>query len=93
VQTEKIETNGFRITGRYPVNRNIFEDLDFDAATEQHNPCAGALLSRKESSTQTASLCAFNSEVAVSSALKAASYSAPSTSQVYRKLVNRLYIA
>jgi hypothetical protein len=75
------------------MNRNIFEDFDFDAATEEHSPCAGALLSRKESATQTASLCAFSSEVAGSSALKTTSYSTPSTSEVYRNYVNRLYIA
>jgi hypothetical protein len=44
----------------------------------EHNPRAGALL--EESATQTASLCAFSSVVAGSSALKTTSYSAPSTS-------------
>jgi hypothetical protein len=72
------------------LNRNIFEDFDFDAATEERNPCAGALLSRKESATQTASICAFSSEVAGSS-LSTTSYSTPSTSQVHRKYVKRLY--
>jgi hypothetical protein len=80
VQTGKIATSGFRTTGLYPVNRNIFEDFDLYAATEEHDSCAGALLSRKESATQTASLCAFSSVVAGSSALKTTSYSAPSTS-------------
>jgi hypothetical protein len=93
VQTGKFATSGFRATGLHPVNRNIFEHFDFDAATEEHNPCAGALLSRKESATQTASVCAFSSEVAGSSALKTTSYSAAATSQVYRKYVNRPYIA
>jgi hypothetical protein len=50
-------------TGLHLLNGNIFEDFDFDAATEEHNPCAGALLSRRESETETASLCAFSSEV------------------------------
>jgi hypothetical protein len=79
VQTGKIATSGLRATGLYQLNRNIFEDLDFDAATEESNLCAGAMLSRKESATQAASLCAFSSEVAGSSALKTTSYSTPST--------------
>jgi hypothetical protein len=74
------------------LKRNVFEDFAFDAATDEHNPCAGALLSRKESATQTASLCAFSSEVA-GGPFKTTLYSTPSTSQVYRKYANRLYIA
>jgi hypothetical protein len=54
---------------------------DFDAATEEYSTCAGALLSRNESATQTASLYAFSSEVAGRSALKTTSYFTPSTSQ------------
>jgi hypothetical protein len=54
VQTGKNAKSGFRATGLHPLNRNIFEDFNFVAATEEHNPCAGALLSRKESGTQTA---------------------------------------
>jgi hypothetical protein len=88
---EKIATVGFRATGLHPLKRNIFEDFNFDAATEEHNSFAG-LLSPKVSATQTASLCAFSSEVTGSCALKATSYSTPSTSQVHRKYVNRLYI-
>jgi hypothetical protein len=61
------------------LNRNIFEDSGFVAATEEHNPCAGALLSRKESATQRASIYAFSSEVAGSS-LRTTSHSTPSTS-------------
>jgi len=45
VQTGKIATSGFRATGLLPLNRNVCEDFDFDAATEEHRPCAGALLS------------------------------------------------
>jgi hypothetical protein len=93
VQTGKIATSGFRATGMHALNRNICEDSDFDAATEEHNSRAEALLSRKECATQTASFCAFSSEVAVCSALQTTSCSTPSTSQVYRKYVNRLYIA
>jgi hypothetical protein len=80
-------------TDLHPLKINIFEEFDFDVATEEHNPCAGALLSRKESVTQTALSCAFSSEVAGTAALKTTSYSTPSTSQVYRKYVYRLYIA
>jgi hypothetical protein len=85
VQTGKIATSGFRATALRPVNRNIFEGFDFDAATEEHNPCAGALLSRKEFVTQKASVCAVSSDIAGSFALKTSSYSTPVTSQVYRK--------
>jgi len=92
VQTGKIATCGFMATGLHPSNRNIFEDFDFDAVTEEHNPCAGALLLRKESATQTASLCASSSEVAASSALKTTSYSSPSISQSTKKKVNGLYM-
>jgi hypothetical protein len=52
MQTGKVATSGFRATGLHPLNRNIFEDFDFVAATEEHSPSAGALLSRKESATQ-----------------------------------------
>jgi hypothetical protein len=82
VQTEKIATSGYRATGLHPLNRCVFEDFDFDAAVEEHTSCAGALQSRKESATQTASLCAFSSEVAGSSAFKTTSYSTPPASQV-----------
>jgi hypothetical protein len=85
VQTGKCATSGFRVTGLHPLNRNIFEDFDFNAATEEHNSCAGALLPQKVSAV---SLCSFISEVAGSSVLKITIYSTPSTSQVYR-----LYIA
>jgi hypothetical protein len=71
------------------LKRNVLEDFAFDAATDEHK--AGALLSRKESATQTASLCAFSSEIA-GSPLKTTLYSTPSTSQVSRKHVNRFYI-
>jgi len=81
VQAGKIATSSFRATGLHPLNRNIFADFDFDAATEEHNPCAGTLLLRKESATQRASLCAFSSEVAGNSALKTTTYSTSSTSQ------------
>jgi hypothetical protein len=37
-QTGKIATSGFKVTGLHPLNRNIFEDFDFDAATEEHKP-------------------------------------------------------
>ena len=40
VQTRKIATSTFRATSLHPLNRNIFEDFDFDAATEEHNRCA-----------------------------------------------------
>jgi hypothetical protein len=93
VQTGKIATSNFTAIGLHQLKRNIFEDFDFDAATEEHNPCEGALLSRKESATQTASLCAFSSDAVGSSTLKTTSNSTPSTSQVYRKYVNRHYIA
>jgi hypothetical protein len=52
VQTGKIETSGFRAADLHPMSSNVFEDVDFDAVTEEHSPCAGALLSRKESATQ-----------------------------------------
>jgi hypothetical protein len=81
VQTGKISTSGFSITGLYPLNKNIFEHFDFDAATEEHNFCARALLSLKESASQTVSLCDLSSEVAGSCALKTTLYSTPSTSQ------------
>jgi hypothetical protein len=50
VETGKI-TCGFRATGHYPPNRNIFGNFDYDAATEEHNHHAGALLSRKRFAT------------------------------------------
>jgi hypothetical protein len=81
VQTGEIATSGFRATGLHPLNRNIFEDFDIDAATEQHNLCAGTLLLRKEFTIQRVSLYAFSSEVAGNSALKTTTYSTPSTSQ------------
>jgi hypothetical protein len=93
VQTGKFAISGFRATGLHLLNRNVVEDFDFDAATEQHNPRAGALLSRKESATQTASLCAFGSEATSSSALRTTTYSTPSTSKVHIKYINKLYIA
>jgi hypothetical protein len=34
VQTGKLETIGFRATSLHLLNGNIFEDFDFDAATE-----------------------------------------------------------
>jgi hypothetical protein len=52
VQTGKITTSSFKAAGLHPLDRNIFEDFDFIAATEERNPCTGALLSRKESATQ-----------------------------------------
>jgi hypothetical protein len=45
-------TSGFRATGLHLLKRNIFENFDSDAAKEEQIPCAGALLSRKESATQ-----------------------------------------
>jgi hypothetical protein len=36
VQTGKIATSCFRAPGLHPLNRNISEDFDFDAATEEH---------------------------------------------------------
>ena len=59
MQTGKIGTSGFRATGLHPLNRNIFENFDFDAATSGHNPCAEALLSRKESATQNSLILCF----------------------------------
>jgi hypothetical protein len=49
-------------------------------------------MSRKESATQKASNCAFNSEVTGSFALKTTSYSAPFGSQVYRTYVKRFML-
>jgi len=39
------------------MKRPVFlEDFDFDTATEEHNPCAGIILSRKEPATQSSLL-------------------------------------
>ena len=55
--------------------KNIFERFDFDAAKDEHNSCARALLSLKKSASQTVSLCALCSEVAGSCAIKITLYS------------------
>jgi hypothetical protein len=57
---EKLRQLALRLPACTPLNKNIFEDFDFDAETEDHNPCAGALLSRKESAAKTGSKCAFS---------------------------------
>jgi hypothetical protein len=44
VQTGTSATSGFRVTSLHQPNRNNFWKTDFDAATEEHNSCAGALL-------------------------------------------------
>jgi hypothetical protein len=38
VETRKIETSGFSVTGLYPLNRNVFEHFDFDAETKSTTP-------------------------------------------------------
>jgi hypothetical protein len=66
VQPGKVATSGFRAARFYPMNRDVFENYNLDAA-EESSPNEGVLLSHREDTAHTFPTCTFRYKVTASS--------------------------